>query len=231
MNTTLKIVAISDTHNRHNQLTIPECDILISVGDYSFKGTESEVKNFHKWLNKQPAKHKISIQGNHELGVEANWDLSKAIALEECPDAHFVCHELVEVEGLKIFCSSWTPEFYDWAWNGARTLTRSQMKQIPYLRDKWVDIPQEVDIIACHGPCFEILDAVYCIDGVTIKERVGCYHLLDRVLQTNAKIFMNGHIHGSHGYKFFMDKQFYNVAICGETYSVDYKPTVIQFDK
>lgn len=45
-----KIVAISDTHNRYKKVTIPECDILISCGDYSFQGTESEVRNFHNWL-------------------------------------------------------------------------------------------------------------------------------------------------------------------------------------
>lgn len=62
----LKICAISDTHNRYNKIVIPECDILIDCGDYSFKGYDSEIKNFYKWFNKQPAKYKISIQGNHE---------------------------------------------------------------------------------------------------------------------------------------------------------------------
>lgn len=72
-----KIVAISDVHNKFNKISIPECDILISSGDYSFQGSTSEVKNFHKWLDKQPAKHIISVQGNHEKGVESNFDLSK----------------------------------------------------------------------------------------------------------------------------------------------------------
>jgi hypothetical protein len=34
----LKIVAISDVHNKYQKLIIPECDILISAGDYSFRG-------------------------------------------------------------------------------------------------------------------------------------------------------------------------------------------------
>lgn len=80
----MKIVVISDTHNKYNKIEIPECDILISCGDYSFRGEPSEVKNFHKWLNKQNARYKISIQGNHELGVEKDFNLSKQIAEERC---------------------------------------------------------------------------------------------------------------------------------------------------
>lgn len=62
----LKIVAISDTHNRHNRITIPECDVLIHCGDYSSMGYEHEIINFYKWLNIQKTKRIISIQGNHE---------------------------------------------------------------------------------------------------------------------------------------------------------------------
>ncbi len=72
----MKIVAISDVHCKWNKVVIPECDILISAGDYSFQGEPHVVVDFHKWLNKQPAKHKISVQGNHEKQVEKNFALS-----------------------------------------------------------------------------------------------------------------------------------------------------------
>lgn len=49
----LKIVAISDVHGKWKKLKIPECDLLISTGDYSFEGEPHMTKDFHKWLNKQ----------------------------------------------------------------------------------------------------------------------------------------------------------------------------------
>src|ERR1700722_16407724 len=97
----MKICAISDVHNKYQNLIIPECDILISCGDYSFRGEPKEVKDFHTWFNYQPGKYKISVQGNHELGVEKNFGASKLIALEECSNCYFIDEGLVEIEGLK----------------------------------------------------------------------------------------------------------------------------------
>lgn len=61
-----KIVIISDVHGKWGRVTVPPCDLLISCGDFSFKGEPHMIKDFHKWLNKQPAKHIISGLANHE---------------------------------------------------------------------------------------------------------------------------------------------------------------------
>ncbi len=225
----MKIVCISDVHGKWNRLTIPECDILISSGDYSFRGELHMVKDFHAWLNKQPAKHVISVQGNHEVFVEHNFNTAKQVALEQCPRVHFVDHELVEIEGLKIFCSAWTPWFYNWAYNAYRTLADAQHFQKPYIGDKWRDIPMDINMLVTHGPPAGILDQVYQIDGVTPRERVGCDLLLQKLVQIpTLKHHFFGHIHGSHGETEFHGIKFYNAAICGETYAVDYEPTVVE---
>jgi len=114
------IVCISDTHNKYKDISIPKCDILISTGDYSFCGNENEVRSFHEWMDKQDVKYKISIQGNHELWVEKNFEEAKSIAKKVCPDVYFIDEGLVKVENKKIWCSSVTPTFYNWAWNKNR---------------------------------------------------------------------------------------------------------------
>jgi Icc-related predicted phosphoesterase len=210
-----KIVIISDTHNKFNKITIPECDLLISCGDYSFRGTASEVKNFHKWLNKQPAKYKISIQGNHERGVEKNFDLSKQIAEENCPGVYFIDEGLIEIEGLKIWCSAITPEFCNWAWN------RQRGEEI---KKHWDRIPNGVDIIATHGPVKNILDE--CPDGF----RAGCEELLKRVLEVRPKYHFCGHIHMSYGVKHFDGITFVNASICDEMYLPINEPVVIELE-
>lgn len=214
------ITAISDTHARWQNLQIPECDILISCGDYSYKGERELIKSFHEWLNKQPAKHVISLQGNHELYVEKNWYESKNIAETACPRVHFVDHHLLEIEGLKIFCSSFTPTFNNWAWN----LDRGED-----IKTIWDGIPEDIDVLATHGPPAGILDVVYRADGITPKESVGCHDLMDKVLKCkNLKYHFFGHIHGSHGYREFMGKKFFNCSICDEIYMPSHPITVLE---
>lgn len=222
-----KIVLISDVHGKWNKITIPECDLLISAGDYSFRGEMHMVKDFHTWLNKQPARHIISVQGNHETFADVG--LAKAAALEACPNVHFIEHGAVEIEGLKIFGSAWTPWFYDWAYNAMRKLSDAQEMQRPFIGDKWEDIPMDTEILITHGPAFGMLDQTYYIDGVTPRERVGCDLLLQKIIQLeNLKFHVCGHIHSGHGQKSFHGKQFYNASICGETYQADYEPIIVE---
>ena len=73
----MKIVCISDVHGKWNKIEIPECDILISAGDYSFTGERHMVRDFHKWMNKQPAKHKISVRVTTKNKFKRTKDLAK----------------------------------------------------------------------------------------------------------------------------------------------------------
>ena len=48
----MKILQISDTHNRHNELTnLPEADVIIHCGDFTEQGTEEEVLDFLNWFH------------------------------------------------------------------------------------------------------------------------------------------------------------------------------------
>ena len=42
----IRIVLISDTHNRHRTMQMPEGDILIHAGDFTNNGTEEEIREF-----------------------------------------------------------------------------------------------------------------------------------------------------------------------------------------
>lgn len=217
----MKIVAISDTHAKWKNLVIPECDILISAGDYSFRGEKHIVKNFHEWLNAQEAGHIISVQGNHETWVEKNFDEAKALAESVCPAVHFIgSHGTVEIEGLKIHGSAITPWFYDWAWN---------VRRGPDIAKEWAKIPDDIDILVTHGPPNGQLDIVYYADGVTPKERVGCWDLEERIKQLpKLKHHIFGHIHCSHGHREFNGVNYWNAAICDEMYMPTNPITIIE---
>lgn len=215
----MKLVAISDLHGKWNKITIPECDVLISAGDYSFKGEPWMVKNFHKWMAKQPAKHFISVQGNHELEVEKDFANKKLIAQEQCPNVHFIDEGLVEIEGIKIWGSAITPYFHNWAWNKHRG---------EEIKPHWDKIPDDIDVLVTHGPPRGILDEVNYVDG-TFKEHVGCDDLYNRILQlSKCKIHIFGHIHSGYGFKAVHDKHFFNASICDEMYMPTNAPWEIE---
>ena len=220
----MKIVAISDVHCKWNKLVIPECDILISAGDYSFLGESHVVKDFLKWLNKQPAKHKISVQGNHEKWVEKNFNEAKQIAEEACPGVHFMEEGLVEIEGLKIWTSAITPFFYNWAWN------RYPGEEI---QKHWDLIPSDfnIDIIVTHGPCYGILDSLLQFNGQKCEYEeinLGCKQLLKKVLEIMPKAHIGGHIHPGYGIEKHYGITFVNAAICNDDYRAVNAPIVFE---
>jgi predicted phosphohydrolase len=111
-----KIVLISDTHNLHSKITIPECDILIHAGDATGRGTLQEVSSFLYWLSQQPAKHKVAIAGNHDWLFDRDPFMARNL-LSQYSNITMLNDELKEVMGLKIYGSPVTPRFFDWAFN------------------------------------------------------------------------------------------------------------------
>lgn len=217
----MKIVAISDVHTRWKDLVIPNCDVLISAGDFSFRGEPWVVKNFHEWLNKQPATHIISIMGNHELGVEKDFGMSKQLALQACPRVHFIEEGEVIIDGVKFYGSAITPFFCDWAYNRLRG---------PDITRHWDMIPRDTNVLVSHGPPYGILDIVPYSNGVP-KERAGCHDLLAAVKEIKPDLHIFGHIHHSHGQHHEDGTSFYNVSICDEMYCPTNPVTVIDYEK
>ena len=62
----MKIVCIADTHNRQDDLIIPDGDIIIHAGDLTEGGTKREVSQFISWFSSLPHTHKVFIAGNHD---------------------------------------------------------------------------------------------------------------------------------------------------------------------
>lgn len=211
----MKLVAISDTHNRHNRLKIPPCDLLIHAGDWSFRGTWSEVTEFADWLEKQPAKHIVVIPGNHEKFFEEAMPYSLEWIKDRCPRAHLLIEESVTIEGINIYGSPITPFFHNWAWN----------RYIDEIKVHWDKIPEDTDILITHGPPANILD------DLILGGNVGCYHLLDRVKEVEPDLHFFGHIHFAHGNKVVGKTHFYNVSCCDEDYVCNQGYTELEYTK
>ena len=185
----MKIHHISDSHSYHDLLKIdPTCDMIIHSGDFSnyrdvYKN-EIETRDFIQWYKNLDIKYKILIAGNHDA-VAAKW--SKEFK-QLCKDSNIIYleHESVEIEGIKIFGSPYTPRFGDWYF----------MKQRHKLWNMWEQIPDDTDILVVHGPPNGCLDFSYKRDHTL--ECCGCRSLKKQILQRlNLKFCLFGHIHNN----------------------------------
>ena len=202
----MRIVFISDTHTKYEEIKIPECDILISAGDYSGRGETYSVVHFHRWLSKQPAKEFISVQGNHEVWVEKHWHDAWSIVNKIDERIRFVREESFVLEGIKFHCSAWSPEFCGWAFGAKRGED---------IAKHWALIPDDTQVLVTHGPPYGILDTVF--DGA---ENLGCRDLRKRLENLKRlKIHAFGHIHGGYGAKLVDGKLFVNASVCNEKYT------------
>lgn len=225
-----KLVFISDTHTKHDEVTIPPCDILAHTGDWTFKGTYSEVSAFAKWLEKQPACHIVVVPGNHEKSFEQSLPTSRSWITDHCPRANILIHEPLEIEGIKFFGTPWTPAFgYGWAWNAGRTPVEAAHLFKPFIGDLWNDIPLDTQVLLSHGPGLGTLDWV--ADYRTGKIiNVGCHELTKKIADLNAlKIHGFGHLHFKGGYVLEQDGvKYVNAANCDDSYKI--RNSVITID-
>ncbi len=225
----MRLVFISDTHTLHEKLTIPECDILVHSGDWSFQGHEHETVEFAKWLDKQPAKRIVLTSANHEKFFETMLPESRKWVTDHCPRVDLLIHEAIEIDGLKFFASPYSPTFgMGWAWNADRTIVESAHSGKPFIGDLWKDIPEDTQILVTHGPGMGILDTV--TDRRTGKEvHVGCQELTNRIKDlTSLKAHVFGHIHGPGARTETIDGVIYiNAAMCDDDYRITRKPIVL----
>lgn len=227
----MKLVFISDTHNRHKNLLIPECDILISCGDFTSMGYEDEVRKFSKWMDQQDARHIIIVPGNHELYFEKGLPESLNWIKDECPIANVLMNDSIEIEGIKFHGLSWTPFFFDWAFNAGRTIVEAGFYRKPFMGDLVEKIPDDVNILISHGPPHGILDTVNYADGTPKSGNLGCWELLKRVTELkDLDIHAFGHIHSSAGEKHQDGVSFYNASICDEIYMPSNPITEVEYE-
>ena len=181
----MKIWLISDTHGKHEELIIPDnIDMLISAGDGgTYKNPhhcKPDMDRFLTWFNNLPIEHKVYIPGNHDTAMEAGM-----IEEEMYQEVYILKHEFIEIEGIRIFGSPYTPAFYDWAYNK----TSYELMRLW----KILEVHTDLDILVTHCPPWGILDK--CQDGY----RAGCRHLLYEVERAKPKYHVFGHIHEDGG--------------------------------
>lgn len=188
----MKILCLSDTHGFHNQIEVPsDIDMIIHSGDASNYREPVynyiEMSDFISWYKILNVKHKIFVPGNHDTSIEQGLITRDDF---EVNGIHLLMHESIEIEGIKIFGSPYTPKFgYGWAYN----------KEHNKIGDYWKEIPDNTNILITHGPPYGFRDYAYSKGMI---RSVGCSALLKRVFQLKElKYHSFGHIHDNGGIK------------------------------
>lgn len=211
-----KICVISDIHEQWDKISIPKCDLLITAGDLTYRGDFVKVSDFNLWAAKLKSlgvvKEVVTIAGNHDLTAQDDPETFR----ELLSDVVYLCDELYNFDGIKIYGSPWTPSFFrefGWVFNADRG---------DEIKSHWEKIPNDVDILATHGPPFGILD------NTPSGERVGCKDLKREIEKKKPRVCVFGHIHNGYGAAIHGETFFINASTCNERYEPTNIPILFQ---
>lgn len=205
----IRLILISDTHEQHEALgTLPEGDVLIHAGDYTYTGSKAAKAKFLDWFYSQPHKQKIFVAGNHDFKEPK---APSSVSMDGTT-THYLFDSEIEIEGVKFWGSPYTPRFGDWAFMYDR-------EEGLHLWDK---IPTGTDVLITHGPALGFRDRV-----AGYREQVGCLGLRNAIMEIKPKLHIFGHIHGSYGEETFNGTHFVNASICNEAYKPVNEPIVV----
>lgn len=207
----MRIVLLSDTHERHRELDVPDADLLLHAGDATFNGKLDAIRDFDDWMASLPHRHKVFVPGNHDRSFEKKPE--KAIPLIR--HATYLSDASVTIDGVKIWGSPWQPEFMSWSFN----LPRGKA-----LREKWARIPVDTDILITHGPPLGHGDRVFRND-----ERVGCEELAMRLTELDVRLHVFGHIHEGYGVTRAGTTLYANASNCDLGYAPSQPPILLEW--
>ena len=202
----MKILHISDTHGFHADMAsmLPEADILVHSGDFTWGGSEAEAVDFMNWLIGLPYQHKIFIAGNHDACMY------QADGIQGLPDnVHFLQHSSVTIEGIKfygfpLYMEDYMAGRYDLLIN---------------------EIPFDTDVLILHQPPYGIHDITDYGNG---PMNHGSKTLRDRVGIVKPKAHLFGHEHSANGIIEKDDIVFSNGSLLDDNYKQVFKPRIIE---
>lgn len=177
----MKFIVIADTHGYHQELELPQGDVLLHAGDITDRGTKGEIIDFLDWFASQDYEHKIFIGGNHDLFLDDYpVELLKLLPV----NVIYLKDSGCKIKDLQLWGSPVSPDLVGWAFGKERW----------EMADHWKYLPSKIDILITHTPPFGILDT-----PTSSSRNLGCEALFDMVQFIEPSYHLFGHIHASYG--------------------------------
>lgn len=200
----VRLVVVSDTHERHAQVSLPEGDVLLHCGDILMSSSLSTqerglrvLQDFNSWLQAAPCKEKVVIGGNHDWALErlgregAQQVLSSATLLrDDCA--------VLPLSGIKVYGNAFSRgHSHNVAWQTRR----------PEVSDACVG----ADVVMTH-------ESAPCIVTEVLEKAQPC-------------LWASGHCHAQHGVKQREGLTFVNAAILDTNYCPLQPPIVVDLPR
>ena len=202
----MKLVIVSDTHGRHDELGILRGDVLIHCGDSGngFSRQSDDVDGLDAWFGRQEFERILCIGGNHDFDMQARAERGGPVLR----NAEYLQDQVHEYRGVRFYGSPWTPELVDWAY----------YLDDDALRARWELIPNDVEILITHTPPYGVLDRN------TAGRHCGCRELHNRLLDLHPRIHCFGHIHASAGTTYLNGTTYVNASMVNRRYEIAHQP-------
>jgi Icc-related predicted phosphoesterase len=208
----MRIVVVSDTHTRHEELGIVTADVLIHCGDgcNGFRRDPADVERLDHWFSRQRVDLVLAIGGNHDFEIERR---SRA-ELSVFSHALYLEDHVHNYRGCTFYGAPWVPELSDWAF----------FQDGKGMREKWASIPSGIDVLITHTAPRGILDRNR--DGTSL----GCCDLLDRLPAIRPRVHVFGHNHASASAVRIGATLHINASMVNSRYAISHKPIEIELE-
>lgn len=203
----IDILHLSDTHGQHKNLkSLPEADIIVHSGDFTFAGSEEEAYDFMNWFCNLPYKHKIFIAGNHDMcmyGADHIDGLSRNV--------HYLYNNSVVIDGIKFYG---IPMFMEDCMDGNLDVFIN-------------NIPDDTDVLITHMPPKGTCDLANYGKGPEHKGNATLAELLKK-LHPTCHLF--GHEHDAYGKTIKENVIYSNACVVDSRYNLINNPTIININ-
>jgi Icc-related predicted phosphoesterase len=210
----LRIVLLSDMHELHREVDVPEGDILLCAGDWTMQSRSlRSIADFNQWLGELPHQHKICVPGNHETYLQTTPTNRSLLT-----NAILLINEGVEIEGLRIWGSPVTP-----VGPAFGVISAEERRRL------YGTIPEDTDILITHGPPRGILDHAPGSHFLS-----GDQELLDAVTRLKPRCHTFGHVHLPQNSPRIFETEhttFINAALLGPYGAIDKQPIVLRMEQ
>lgn len=231
----MKFAISSDWHGHvpkyNDREVIKSCDCLVLCGDiFESRINRAKMERFLTEINSL-GKPIVMTPGNHDWGIfnAEVMNVSNALYgsiskdyLKRTFGINCLIDEMIEVNGVKIYGTPWTPMFCNWAF----------MLDEEGLRRKYSNIPKGVDILIAHGPPFDENSKIdsCCPNLYTGQpDHLGSHAFRDAIIEKKPKYMFCGHIHsGDHSGVKIGETSCFNVSYLGEDYNPHYPIHILE---
>ena len=203
----IDILHLSDTHGQHKNLkSLPEADVIVHSGDFTFAGSEEEAYDFMNWFCNLPYKHKIFIAGNHDMcmyGADHIDGLSRNV--------HYLYNNSVVIDGIKFYG---IPMFMEDCMDGNLDLFIN-------------NIPDDTNVLITHMPPKGTCDLANYGKG---PEHRGNATLAELLKKLHPTCHLFGHEHDAYGKTIKENVIYSNACVVDSRYNLINNPTIININ-